>query len=145
MNPRAARVGRPPSPTALKVLNGSAAHDPQRLSRSEPKPKLGAVPPPWLPATGPARKAWKRLEPVLSGMRVLTEADAEALALGCVALADFLEARADTEGWRRADAAWKRYLAVLSAFGLTPSSRARVSVAVPSVKDATQAWLEGSG
>ena len=33
------RIGRPPKPTALKVLNGSAAHDPQRINREEPIPQ----------------------------------------------------------------------------------------------------------
>ena len=41
-----ARLGRPPKPTALKVLNGSAAHDPGRLNRDEPHPVGLPVMPP---------------------------------------------------------------------------------------------------
>ena len=33
-------MGRPPKPTALKVLSGTAAHNPQRINPNEPKPKL---------------------------------------------------------------------------------------------------------
>jgi phage terminase small subunit len=73
-------------------------------------------------------------------MRILTEADAEALALGCLALSEYLASRRDGTAWRKADAAWKRYLAVLSAFGLTPSARAKVSMAEPEAVDPLDAW-----
>ena len=74
---------------------------------------------------------------------MLTEADADALALGCVALADYLAARADPAGWRRAADAWKRYVAVLVQFGMTPSSRTRVA-AVPVVEhDPFDEWMAG--
>lgn len=142
---RSRAVGRPPTPTALKVLRGTAQHNPGRINRAEPHPTVGAAPPPWLPRSGPARRAWRRLAPVLTRMRVLTEADAEALALVCMALQEYLEARADAEGWRRADAAAKRYLTGLRAFGLTPADRARIATLPDEEKDPTQAWLEGSG
>ena len=137
-------MGRPPTPTALKVLTGTAAHNPQRVNRDEPKPALGAVPPPWLPKRGHARAAWERLEPVLSRMRVLTEADAEALALGCVALAEYLGSRRDRTAWRKGDAAWKRYAAVLREFGMTPSARAKVSTAAPEAADPFTSWAEAA-
>ena len=118
-------------PTSMKLLEGTYRRD--RANPAEPKPEVGAEPPPWLPADGPARDAWNRLAPVLTSMRVLTEADGDALAVGCVALADYLAASADPIGWRRASDAWKRYVAVLVQFGMTPSSRARVA-AVPVVE-----------
>jgi hypothetical protein len=128
-------------PTALKILQGTDAHHPERRNPAEPRPALGAKPPPWLPRNGPARSAWRRLAPVLTATRVLTVADAEALALACLALSDFLEARADANGWRRADAAWKRYSGMLVQFGMTPSSRVRVS-AVPAVeRDPLAEWM----
>ena len=34
-----ARLGRPPKPTALKILNGSAEHHPERRNRDEPIPQ----------------------------------------------------------------------------------------------------------
>lgn len=128
-------------PTALKILQGTDAHHPERRNPAEPHPAVGAKPPPWLPRNGPARSAWRRLAPVLTATRVLTVADAEALALACLALADFLEARADANGWRRADAAWERYSGMLVQFGMTPSSRVRVS-AVPAVeRDPLAEWM----
>jgi phage terminase small subunit len=138
-------VGRPPTPTALKLLNGSAAHDRKRLNADEPKPRVGAKSPPFLPRSGPARSAWCRLAPMLSRLRILTEADADALALGCIALAEYLDARNDENGWRRADAAWKRYAAALSWFGLNPSARVRIHAAPVEIRDPLEAWMEGSG
>lgn len=134
-------MGRPPKPTRLKVMNGSARHDPQRINRSEPQPRAGARVPPFLPRTGPARSAWNRLLPILERMRVMTEADAEALALGCLALAEYLSARNDEESWRRADAAWKRYAAMLGWFGLNPSARSKVhTTSEPEAVDPLDAW-----
>lgn len=52
-------MARPRKPTALKVLNGSAAHDPQRVNRDEPRPRNA---PPRMPRDlGPAaRLVWRR-------------------------------------------------------------------------------------
>lgn len=132
----------PPKPSALKVLNGSAAHNPGRVNRLEPKPAPGVTDPPaWLPRTGPARAAWDRNLPVLLRMRVLTEADAEALALGCVALAEYLAAkRRGEKGWRRAADAWKRYQSTLRDFGMTPSARTRVQMVDAPAVDPLAAW-----
>jgi phage terminase small subunit len=133
-------VGKSPTPTVLKVLTGAAAHNPQRVNKAEPKPGLGATPPPFLPRRGPAWSAWKRHTSVLLRIRVLTEADADALALGCLALAEYLEARAEEASWRRADAAWKRYNATLIQFGMTPSARTRISAIPIEESDSLQAW-----
>jgi phage terminase small subunit len=132
-------VGRPRKPTALKVLHGTDRAD--RANPSEPRPALGAEPPPWLPETGVAREAWDRLAAVLTEMKVLTVADAEALALACVALADYLDAPSDADNWRRADAAWKRYLYGLRDFGLTPASRSKVSAAPAGESDPLEKWV----
>ena len=133
-------AGRPPTPTALKLINGSAKHDPQRINRDEPKPQLGASPPPFLPRRGPAWSAWKRHTAILKPLRVLTEADADALALGCLALAEYLAAQKDAEGWRHAADAWRRYSMALGWFGLHPSARTRIH-AEPEVKDdPLEAW-----
>ena len=129
-----------PKPSALKLLHGTWR--PDRANPAEPVPaSIGADPPPWLPTRGPARGAWDRLSAELAAMRVLTPADAEALALGCMALAEYLAARRrPSVSWRRADAAWKRYAATLREFGLTPSSRTRVA-AVPSGPSEAEAAL----
>lgn len=133
-------MGRPPTPTALKVLTGAAAHNPQRINRDEPKPTVGAKPPPFLPRRGAAWSAWKRHSEVLTRTRVLTEADADALALGCLALAEYLSFRGDGTSWRRADSAAKRYRSMLMDFGLTPSSRVRIHAEPITEADPLEAW-----
>ena len=52
-----ARTGRPPKPLALKILNGSAAHDPQRVNKNpaQPAPIAPALPPGLSPR---ARDLW---------------------------------------------------------------------------------------
>ena len=134
-------AGRPPTPTALKVLTGSAAHHPERINRDEPKPRIGAEPPPFLPRRGPAWAAWQRHSAVLERLRVLTEADADVLAVGCIALADAIAA-SKADNWRRASDGWKRYVAVMVQFGLTPSSRVRVHAVAPEVTaDPFDEWM----
>ena len=133
-------MARPPTPTALKVLTGAAKVNPERLNRDEPQMTLGASPPSWLPKRGIARQTWDRLAPLLERIRVITEGDADALALGCLALAEYLDARTDTEHWHRADAAWKRYGNMLSWFGLTPSSRTRIHALAPKSLDPLEEW-----
>lgn len=77
--------GRPPIPTALKILNGNPGKRP--LNDAEPKPPLG-VPdcPDWLHAY--AREKWAEVVPLLSACRVLTMADGDVLAAYCVAWAE---------------------------------------------------------
>ena len=128
-------------PTALKMLHGTNRAD--RANPAEPQPAVGAKSPPWLPKNGAARSAWNRLAPILSDLRVLTVADAEALGLACEALAEYLAARRDPNGWRRADSAWKRYLAALRDFGLTPASRPKVSATPAKAVDPLEKWASG--
>lgn len=128
-----------PKPTALKVMEGT--YRPDRANPAEPQPAIGASAPPWLPRSGPARAAWRRLRRQLLATRVLTRSDCEALALGCMALTEYLEARADATSWRRADAAWKRYAAVLRDFGMNPSARTRVAAVPVAERDPLEEWL----
>jgi phage terminase small subunit len=122
-------AGAPRKPTALKVLNGSAAHDKKRLNAEEPQLDPLAVvplPPAAMPLAGRARAAWDNLAAQAVKMRVLTDADLLSLALTCRAIAEYEAARRDDMAWRRADAAWKRAMAGLGKFGLNPSDRTRV-------------------
>lgn len=115
-------MGRPPKPTVLKVLNGSAAHHPERRNPEEPQvDALTEVPEPPFRLTGRARAAWDNLAPQAVELGVLTSADLYALAETCVAFA-----KAHSTGraeWHRA------FMTGLGRFGLTPSDRARVHVA----------------
>ena len=140
----------PRKPTALKVLNGSAAHHPERRNRAEPEPPLvevGAQPPAWL-TDKRARAYWPDAVALLTAQRILAVTDTTALGLLCVALADYVEAAAIvakkglTYATKTAtgsemvranpavairDDAWRRLRAILADFGATPASRPRVA------------------
>jgi phage terminase small subunit len=133
-------MGRPPTPTALKLLNGSAKAHPGRINRDEPMPAIGAEPPDYLPTRGPARRAWERLAPMLTRLRILTEADADALAAVCLSLAEYLAAKQHKDQWRRAADAQRRCIAGLATFGLDPQARIKVKVLPPTEKDPLEAW-----
>ena len=133
--------GRPRKPTALKLLTGNPGK--RALPKHEPKPRAvsGLLCPDWMPDEG--RALWARLEPLLSRLGVLTEADAEALAVLCDSWAEWLAARAVVREQgatyfsqrgeaprpevRIADAAAKRFVTLLGRFGLTPADRAKVT------------------
>jgi phage terminase small subunit len=126
-------------PTALKVLSGTLR--PSRVNVNEPQPPPGAKPPPWLPRGGPARKAWNRLAPELTAVGVLKSTDADALALVCMAMAEYQEAITDPVGWRRSDAAAKRLAVLLRDFGLTPATRGRVEAVQLPANDPLAEWM----
>jgi len=157
--------GRPPKPTILKVIAGTAR--PSRINAAEPRPApAGPDAPDSL--SDCARKHWDRLSAMLSAMRLLTQADGEALAALCEALKDGETARAslalpavDGSGRKLCAAGALTYvtegkagpmirprpeLAIiadadrrvamwLSRFGLTPADRARVRVSEPRAED----------
>lgn len=147
-------MARPRKPTHLKLVAGTARKD--RLTPGEPK-----LPPAALPCpehlSSKARGAWDRVAPLLHRMGVLTEADALALEQLCGAYATILHCQAvlaefgdlsyasakpDGGTMRRphpevailADAD-RRFRLYLTDFGLTPSSRSRVSVTAPGDPD----------
>lgn len=155
-------AGRPPKPTALKLLQGNPGKRP--LPRNEPQPPAGAVKPPtWL--RGRARRLWRQIAPLLGEMRVLTTSDTQALGLLCDALAEYVVARevirqhgmtyecTTTSGGTMirtrpevaiAADAWRRANTMLQQFGLTPSSRAKVQAAPEEETDPFEE-LFGSG
>ncbi len=155
-------AGRPPKPTALKQLQGTAR--PDRLNPDEPAPVVlqDAQPPAWL--KGRARKAWRELAPVLTEMGVLTVADRAALALLCDTYGDYLALRETVEREGRtytlttktgdimpmprpevsiAADAWKRASAMLQQFRLTPASRSKVSATEQVETDPFEQFLKG--
>lgn len=148
-------AGRPRKPTKLKLLQGTA--QPCRTNKNEPKLKASTPHiPEEIP--GPAEKAWRRLVKIIGPMKIMTRADAIALELAARAFADVIETgkvieekgytyvakavkgtNADgnpvlTVVMRRrpeveiANDAWRRLEKMLSHFGLSPSSRSKVSV-----------------
>lgn len=68
------RRGPPPKPTALKILNGSAEHDPQRISRDEPTPLgLPTMPADLAPA---AQEVWRHVMATMpAGVIMATDRD----------------------------------------------------------------------
>ena len=152
--------GRPPKPTALHLVEGTRIRD----GRSSHEPKLagaGERPPSWLKGRG--RAHWKRIRPLVVAMGVLSDADVDALALLCDALAEYTDAtdvirqqgatyeavgkygltlKQRPEVALRKDA-WRRANLMLQQFGLSPSSRAKVSAGPPAEEDPLDTWMSG--
>jgi P27 family predicted phage terminase small subunit len=156
--------GRPPKPTALKILQGGDTRKSRR--KNEPKPDVG-IPecPEYL--DGYARAEWEAVAPILERLRVLTTADRGALELLCRAYAEYREAtetvsedgatyestNAETgaviikahPAVNQRNDAWRRYRAALADFGLTPSSRAKIAVEPEKPKDPIADWKAKHG
>jgi P27 family predicted phage terminase small subunit len=157
--------GRRPKPTALKLVDGTAR--PDRMNPDEPIPPSGEVKcPVWL--HGRARRVWRELEPVLKAMGVLTVADVAMFAALCETQAEFIDAREDVRkrgieierkrydkqgrefylvednpSVRIASDAGKRLKALMVEFGMSPSSRTRVTAQPkPKEKSPLEALME---
>ena len=140
--------GRPRQPTALHILKGSYEKDPQRQNKQEPKPAVKRpVMPRGLDYQGKA--AWNRIAEQLEKMRVLTEADGDALAEYAKLYSRWIKAdkaidkhgislvKIDNLGnqiryanpecaeFHRCQAAM---IKILIEFGMTPASRTRIQV-----------------
>ena len=153
--------GRKPKPSNLRRLRGNPGRRP--LRKDEPDPERG-IPqaPPWL--SGVALGYWRELAPELDELGILTVADGHALALLCSAYADWRAAceAIETHGMTyervtaagsvsiarrpevamRADA-FRRMTSMLVEFGLTPSSRPRVSATGKPSQGKLARFLEG--
>ncbi len=139
---------RKAKPTALKILHGDFEKNPQKRNKREPQPPRGR---PACPQhlKGEARKAYKRCADLLAQMKVLTQADREALETYAQAYQKWRDALAlverdgmvihgiDALGNKTikrnpADRAVLEYgnkmIKLLSEMGLTPSSRTRLQV-----------------
>jgi len=135
-------AGRPRRPTALKVIAGTDSKHPKNCSEPEPALLNDLEPPAHLHERSKA--VWRSVAPMLRRIQVLTEADVLALELLCDAVADYRYAR-ETRGdemvsptskggemlsqWLVAQlASSKRAEALMSRFGMDPSSRARLMI-----------------
>lgn len=157
------KTGRPRKPTALKVLEGNPGKRP--LPKDEPQvPLTSSRPPAWLKGRG--RRGWGWVEPIVRGMRVLTDADKQALALLCDALGEYVECReilretgrtyetSNKLGERMVKArpevamasdAWRRAARMMIEFGMTPSARSRVKATAEEKRDPFEEYLSGQG
>jgi phage terminase small subunit len=145
--------GRRPSPTSLTVLRGNPSK--KRLNENEPTPPHGSVEKPTGLTPG-GELIWDELAPVCLAMRTLTTADVRAFFSLCELQATMVEAAAAKSGRQLfslekekegsdtvhvvVDAVLRLERETANAlrpyyeyFGLTPSSRARLSV--PKRKD----------
>jgi P27 family predicted phage terminase small subunit len=151
-------------PTRLKILNGSAAHDPGRINRREPQPSAGF---PRIPSDlGPvAREVWRHVARTMGPTGVITGADGYVLRVYCEAVARYRQAAvlldqsgplivAGGTGARRGELV-KNPLAqivrdnalVVRMFarelGLTPAARPSLSAHLPPERDPFAAFLDG--
>jgi P27 family predicted phage terminase small subunit len=144
--------GRPPKPTRLKLLEGNPGK--RRINRAEPIPAQAEVRMP-RGLTPAAQRVWKKLAPDLIDKKILTAWDVPAFAMLCEAAATYEAARdlvalgvlirgrhgdelVVNKAWRVYRDAAQLFRAFAGDFGLTPSSRTRLSNAEP----ATDAEIE---
>jgi P27 family predicted phage terminase small subunit len=135
--------GRKPKPTALKILHGT--DQPSRMNPNEPKPSSDKVKMPDC-LSPEAQECWEQVAQHLSDAGVLTNLDIHALTLYCEAYArwktanDMVVRYGTVIKTKNGNAVQSPYLAIankgfdqltkmMSEFGMTPSSRTRVSVA----------------
>jgi P27 family predicted phage terminase small subunit len=136
------RRGPAPKPTVLKVLQGNPGKRP--LNQNEPKPKpIAPKCPSWLDKE--AKREWKRVAPELERLGLLTVVDGAALAAYCQAYSRWKQAEEiiKREGMtfttetgylmphpavKIAEKSMQLIKAFCAEFGLTPSSRCRMSL-----------------
>ena len=151
--------GAKPKPTRLKVLAGTQRAD--RGNANEPTPEARV---PRCPAhlSDEAKREWRRISKDLDGLGLLTRIDRAALALYCEAWGRWVEAE---EALRKfgtvmkapsgfpmqspylaiANKAMEQIRALLTEFGMSPSSRTRVHANPPPEDDELTRWMEGRG
>jgi P27 family predicted phage terminase small subunit len=131
-------------PTNVRLLHGNPGRRP--LNENEPKPpKASRIPRPPKAISSRARRHWRPLAKLLDEAKVLTSLDATALLLLCEAYATWEEAGeklrdfglviktpsgypAQSPYLSIANRAHEQLAKLLAEFGMTPSSRTRVSV-----------------
>jgi P27 family predicted phage terminase small subunit len=151
-------VGRNPKPTTLKILEGNPGKRP--LPKNEPKPEIDLIPcPDYLKDDAIAYEEWNRIVPELYKLGLLTKVDRAALELYCSqysiyrdALKQIKEDGLITTNIRNGDKAHpaaqiareaaKIIKAIAVEFGLTPSSRGRISLPSDTIDDEFEKLLD---
>jgi len=132
--------GRKPKPMGLRIIEGNREHRP--INKNEPKPSpIAPDPPDFL--EGLALDTWNDVAPKLERLGILTELDGFALAAMCLEWSEYIKLRTSGEesiqvfanGTRNlspeisaAHKCLKEARAFFGEFGLTPSSRSRLSI-----------------
>lgn len=138
------RKGGKPKPTRLKKLEGNPGKRP--LNEFEPTPKQELLECP-SHLTGEAKAEWKRMAPKLYRLGLLSEIDGAAFAAYCQSYALWVEASIKLKdgsyivlvnGYPQQNPylsvmnkAIKEMKAFMTEFGMTPSSRSRISAVPP--------------
>ena len=137
--------GPSPKPSAIRVLEGNRSRRP--LNDAEPRPNPV---PPKCPKhlDAEAKREWKRIVPILSRMRVLTEADGHSLANLCQAYSTMVRAQTKLNesglllktpsGYVQqspllgiVNSCVETITKLSREFGLTPASRSRIQTVEP--------------
>lgn len=144
-------AGRPPKPTALKVIEGNRGKRSSNKQEPDPEYLQDMNPPAWLHAS--AKEVWLEVAPHLAKAKLLTEVDVQALAMGCVAIAQYRQAVrvagddlvksklvVDDEGkavaagehinpWMIVQSmSFKQAMAIFQQFGMSPAARTRIAI-----------------
>lgn len=137
-------MGRPPKPDYLKVIEGDRGKGRRPSNKNEPKPKpIAPRMPPGLPED--AQKLWKKIGPELEELNLLTTIDGPAFTMLVLHYSFAMKAmrllkrdgvmakgRGDKTKKHPAHQVFRDHSAqvraYLSEFGMTPSSRARISM-----------------
>ena len=144
-------AGRTPKPTALKLIEGNRGK--RAMNKQEPDPTYlqDLTPPAWLDES--AAQVWNEVAPKLRVARVLTEIDAQLLAMGCISIAQYRRAVGRTGNdlvksklvenddgeveetgeqvnpWYIVQSmSFKQAMAVFREFGMSPAARTRIAV-----------------
>ncbi len=137
------RTGRPPKPTALKLLEGNPGK--RAINHDEPKlPSAESTPPKGL--AGRARAVWKELASDMTTAGILKNGDGHTLRVFCEVVADTEKFTALCRkvgpenavklGYvKRLDMLRKQLREYSGILGLNPSSRSAIKVTPPDKKD----------
>lgn len=151
--------GRKPKPTAIKRVSGNPG--------KRPLPKNDVKPPRQLPRPTPilqgaARQEWWRIGRLLYDAGLLTKIDAPALTAYCQSYGRWCEAEEEirrtgaviksSKGQpmispflKVANIAWQQWTHMLVEFGMSPSSRSRVTVTTVHEHDPFEEFLRRGG
>lgn len=130
-------AGRPPKPTALKVLQGNPGKRP--LNEAEPRPErlVDLRPPAGLDAYG--RQCWNQHAPMLDRLGLLKESDRIPFAVFCETYSRWRRATRELHRTKVTDEGYRPLALTVEKceqalrmqaieFGMTPAARARLSV-----------------
>ncbi|APU92753.1 terminase small subunit [Proteus phage vB_PvuS_Pm34] len=153
-------AGPPKTPSHLQLVRGNPSKRP--INKKEPKPPKG-VPPTPKHFTKQGKYWFKRMGEELNALGVMSTLDAKALEMLVEAYVEYRQhcETLDEEGYTydvmssmgdklkkahpavamKSDA-WKRIRAMLSEFGMTPASRAKVTMNTPAEEDPFEAFLK---